>query len=360
MQMHDLMASLDLAVIRLQYYGSIRMVLYEALSFLLVNRVLLDVALNDMYKIYCENGKNPKRALAAETYDCYRELADGKSLSKALAKWVPYHEYTLIPAGERSGDLQTSFDICGKIITPKQHIVAAILLATVYPSILMAMVCVMLLMVSTKLVAKFARTSYPETCSGAAAFLNEMSLYVVHYGPITLAGILIYLFVVFASLPYLRGALRVHLDKLPAWSMYRMLHASTLLLNVAVMIQANVSLQDSHRMMAAEASPSLRERLSAAFFGLGIRGNLGLALSKAGYDLPDKKAVQILMMLSGKDAFEDASSNFGDRWLMKSIKQFQSAAIMAIAGGIITLGVILMTVISGMSGIQDAIQAVAK
>ncbi|WHL30214.1 hypothetical protein QJS63_29180 (plasmid) [Pseudomonas juntendi] len=83
-------------------------------------------------------------------------------------------------------------------------------------------------------------------------------------------------------------------------------------------------------------------------------------MSKAGYDFPDKKAVQFLMILSGKDGFEDALSNFGDRWLKKSIKQIQSAAKMAIAGGIITVGVILMTVISGVSGIQDAIQAVAK
>ncbi len=59
MQLHDLMARLDLAVIRLQFYGSIRMELYEALSLLLENRVLLDVALKDMYKIYSENGKKP-------------------------------------------------------------------------------------------------------------------------------------------------------------------------------------------------------------------------------------------------------------------------------------------------------------
>ena len=176
MQLHDLMARLDLAVIRLQFYGSIRMELYEALSLLLENRVLLDVALKDMYKIYSENGKKPKRALAAVTYDCYREVADGKPLSKALAKWVPYQEYTLIAAGERSGDLKTSFDNCGKIITAKQDIVGAILLATVYPSFLMAMVCVMLVMVSTKLVPKLARTSNPETWSGAAAFLYELSL----------------------------------------------------------------------------------------------------------------------------------------------------------------------------------------
>ncbi|MGC3617320.1 hypothetical protein [Pseudomonas aeruginosa] len=51
MQLHDLMARLDLAVIRLQFYGAVRMELYEALSLLLENRVLLDVALKDMYKI---------------------------------------------------------------------------------------------------------------------------------------------------------------------------------------------------------------------------------------------------------------------------------------------------------------------
>lgn len=161
MQLHDLMARLDLAVIRLQFYGAVRMELYEALSLLLENRVLLDVALKDMYKIYSENGKKPKRALAAVTYDCYREVADGKPLSKALSKWVPYQEYTLIAAGERSGDLKSSFDNCGKIITAKQDILGAILLATVYPTFLMAMVCVMLVMVSTKLVPKLARLPTP-------------------------------------------------------------------------------------------------------------------------------------------------------------------------------------------------------
>ncbi|MFU7556984.1 pilus assembly protein, partial [Pseudomonas paraeruginosa] len=83
------------------------------------------------------------------------------------------------------------------------------------------------------------------TWSGAAAFLYDMSQFVIHYGAITLIGILVFLFLVFASLPYLRGGLRVHLDKLPPWSVYRMLHGSTFLLNVGVMIQANVSLQDA-------------------------------------------------------------------------------------------------------------------
>jgi len=52
------MARLDLAVIRLQFYGSIRMELYEALSLLLENRVLLDVALRTCTRSIVRTGRN--------------------------------------------------------------------------------------------------------------------------------------------------------------------------------------------------------------------------------------------------------------------------------------------------------------
>lgn len=360
MRLNDLLSRLDLAVLRLQFYGAVRVELYEALSLLLENRVLLETALKDMHKIFSENGKKPKRVLAAVTYDCYREVADGKPLSKALAKWIPYQEYTLISAGEKSSDLKTAFDNCRKIIVAKQEIVGAILLATLYPAFLMGMICVLLSMVSTKLVPKLIRTSNPDTWTGTASLLYEMSKFVISYGSLTLIMLLLSIVAIFASLPYLKGNIRVYLDKVPPWSVYRMLHGSTFLLNVGVMIQANVSIQDALRMMASQANPWLKQRLDAAFYGLGIGGNLGVALSKAGYDFPDKKAVQFLMILSSKDGFDEALNNFGERWLRKSIQQIQFAAKLSMGTGIILVGVILMTVISGVSGIQDAIQAAAK
>jgi type II secretory pathway component PulF len=353
----------DNFVIRLQFGTGARIEFYEAMTLLMENGVLLNDALKEMYKVASDEGRKPKNPRAIILYDCMMGVAEGRTLSTVLSAWVGPEECSLIAAGEKSGRLVDDEDGPGafsqaiKVITAKRQIMAAILMATVYPTVLGALSVVLLNMVSTQLVPKLAKTTNPENWEGAAALLYAIAQFVTGYGKLALAGLLVLLAGIFGSLPYLRGDLRYYLDKVPPWSVYRMLHGSTFLLNVAVLLQAGIKLQDALALLSDTAKPWLKERIEAAKYGIGIGGNLGVALHKAGYDFPDRKAVQYLMILSNREGADKAIARFGDRWLGESIRKIQSTAKVALAMGVLLIGGLMLIVIAGAGGIQDAIQA---
>lgn len=360
MALDGLMEAIDDAVIRMQFGAGARIEFYEALSLLLENRVLLNEALKEMYKIASEEGKKPKSPRAIIIHDCMMGVGEGKPLSKVLAKWTNYQETSLIAAGEKSGNLKKAFDDAIKVITAKKQIMGAVITATAYPIVLFSLACVLLNMVSSQLVPKLAKTTNPETWEGAAAILYQMSQFVTGYGKLTLFTTIVTFVLIFSTFSRFRGPLRPYFDRFPPWSIYRMLHGSTFLLNVSVMLQSGIKLQDALMLLSANANPWLKERIEAALYGTGIGGNLGVALHRAGYEFPDKRAVQYLMILANLDGFEEAMSNFGERWLQESIKKIQAISKVMLACGVLTIGALMLVVIAGASGIQDAIQAGVK
>lgn len=350
-------------IIRLQFGFGARVEFYEAMTLLMENGVLLNDALKEMYKIASDEGRKPKKSLAIVIYDCMMGVAEGLPLSKAMSTWISSDECSLIAAGEKSGRLiddeggPGAFSQAIKVITAKRDILGAIAMATVYPTFLGILATYLLNMVATQLVPKLAKTTNPATWEGPAALLYEIANFVTGYGKLALAAVLLVIAVIFVSFPYLRGNVRFYLDKVPPWSIYRMLHGSTFLLNVSVLLQSGIKLQDALELLSESASPWLKERIDAAKYGIGIGGNLGVALYKAGYDFPDKKAVQFLMILSNREGFEKALARFGDRWLASTIKKIQSVAKVALAVGVLLIGVLMLIVVAGAGGIQDAMQA---
>lgn len=362
----SLFESFETFVIRLQFGASARIEFYEAMMLLMENGVLLNDALKEMYKVASDEGRKPKNPRAIILHDCMMGVAEGRPLSKALSAWVSPEECSLLAAGEKSGRLVDDKDGLGafsqaiKVITAKRQIIGAVALATVYPTVLGVLSVVLLNMVATKLVPKLAKTTNPEHWEGPAALLYGISKFVTGYGKPSLIALLLLLAVIFSTLPYLRGSLRVYLDKIPPWSVYRMLHGSTFMLNLAVLLQSGIQIQAALALLAETAKPWLRERIDAAKYGIGIGGSLGVALHRAGYDFPDKKAVQYLMILSSREGFERAIGRFGDRWLDISIKNIQSLAKVMLAVGVLAIGGLMLIVIAGAGGIEDAMQASAR
>lgn len=331
-----------------------RIEFYESLILLLDNRVLLNDALIEMFNIYSDSGKRPKRIRAMVAQECLLGISDGKSLSMVLAKWVSYDEFSLIEAGEQAGDLQSAFRKSMRVVDAKRQIGQAVATATIYPSILGAQGAYLLQKISTDLVPKLGRSTNPETWNAPAQLLKLIADFVTGFGGPTLVILLGLLFGSFLSLPYLRGNVRYYLDKIPPWSIYRMLYGSTFLLNVGVLLGSGVKLNEALERMSKRANPWLKERINAALYGVNIGSNLGQALYKAGYDFPDKRAVQYLRIISGRDGAEENVERFGDRWMDESVKQLKSLAAVLLGSAILLNGVLMLLVIVGANGISDA------
>ncbi len=349
--------TINYLVLRLQFSASVRVEFYETLSLLLENRVLLNDALKEINKIASADGKHPTCPQALISNACMQGVAEGQPLSLALKKWTNGQEIALLAAGEKSGNLQQAFDDLLKLINAKQQIRAAILSVALYPAVLLSLICVLLNNVATQLVPKLVKMTDPHTWQGAAALLYQMAQFVSNYGKLTLTLLFIFLLAIFSTLPYLRSALRILLDRIPPWSIYRMLHGATFLLSLANLLRARIKLQEALLMLAEHANPWLKERIEAALYGARIGANFGEALHRTGYAFPDQKAIQYLMILANQDGFEGALSRFGERWLQQSIQRIQAIAKAALAGGLLVIGVLMLIVIAGANGIQDAVQA---
>ncbi len=349
--------TLNHAVLRMQFNASARVEFYETLSLLIENRVLLNDALREISKIASANGKHPKHPQALVSHDCMQSVAEGQPLSLALKKWTNVQETALLAAGEKTGNLRQAFDDLIRLINARQQIKTAVLSAALYPAVLIGLACVLLNTVANQLVPKLVKTTDPQTWQGAAALLYQMAQFVTAYGKFTLAITLTFVLAIFITLPYLRGALRIFLDQIPPWSIYRMLHGATFLISLANLLRARIKLQDALLLLAAHAKPWLKERIEAALYGARIGANFGEALSRTGYAFPDKKAIQYLMILANQDGFDEAMSRFAQRWLQQSIQRIQAVAKAALACGVLAIGVLMLIVIAGASGIQDVVQA---
>ncbi|MBF22308.1 MAG: secretion system protein F [Pusillimonas sp.] len=339
------------------FSGNLRIELYETISLLLENGVVLSKAIKDIYLIESENGKKPKAVRALVLNSLRRGIERGQSLSSAMASWVPNQEVALIKAGETSGNLSAALKECAIIIRAKQDISGSVIGGVLYPLAILSVLIVLLYQIATRMVPQFARITPEETWTGASWVLAQIAYFVVNWGLVSLVSLLLFMVWVIWSLPNLyRPRIRIWLDQIPPWSIYRALHGSTFLLNISVMLKAGVRLQDVLILMARTGSPWVRSRIGAALEGINSGENLGEALQRTGYKFPDKRMVQYLRAVGDQDGFDEHLARFGEHWLSKSVAKVKNAFRIINAICVVILGALMLLVVVGIYSLQGAAQ----
>jgi len=340
------------AVIR--HHGSTRIGFYEGFRNLVENGMSSYDALEELHKIESHDFKKPDEPLAILTHDLMMKLEGGEPLSQALARWVPYEEASLLAAGERGAGLGPACDDVIRVIEAKQKIAGAVFAALAYPCFLMVPLGVTLWTVANQLVPKMARLSDPAHWTGSAYALYLLARFVTDWGLYSLIAIAIVLVAFFISLPRWTGGLRMVVDQGPLYSTYRMIHGSTFLLNLAVMMRAGISANDCLGILNQYANPWLKERLNGAQHGLEMGSNLGEALLNTGHGFPDKKAVRYLRVLATREGFSEALNRYAIRWLDQSIKNLQQFAKTAFTVALLLMGGVMGLIVMGTQDMQNS------
>lgn len=352
-----LLAPLNRYLARLSFAAGARMDFYRSLTLLLNNQVRLNEALAELYSVYSHDGKKKSAPVAIVIDECLQRMNDGDAFSEAMSWWVPVEEAMLLQAGELAGRLSDAFSEAEKIMTARKKIVGAIVGAIAYPLVLFSMMGFLLHMVATDLVPKLAKVVDPQKWSGSAGILRDIAAFVTGYGVMAIAVLIATVLLITFSFPYLRGRLRILLDVLPPWSIYRLVHGASFLLNVGALIKSGMRLNTALEILSEQANPWLKERIHAAMHGLSEGMNFGESLTASGYRFPDEKANRFLSVISTYSGIDEAIINFGNRWLEETVVKIQGVAKMMLMLGVASVGVIMLLVISGAGGIQDAIQA---
>lgn len=342
---------------KLQFGVGAKMEFYETLILMLENRVLVVEALTEMLNVASQNGKKMSMPMAILLNDCRESINQGASLADAVSPWVDANEAGVLAAGERSGDLVQAIRDVVAMLDAQRRIKAAILGASMYPVVLLGMLAMLLHIVATSLVPKLSTVSKPETWEGAAYVLYLLSNFVNSYGTPVVITLLVVVVVVWASLPRLRGPLRVFLDSVPPWSIYRDIHGAVFMLNVALLIGSGLMLQQALELLRDRAASAwLRERIVATLDRIAAGRDLGQALEDSNLNFPSERAISYLKLFSKRAGFDSSMANFAKRWLDKTILNVQGASKIFLLATIVLMGGMLTLVVGAVSGIESAIE----
>lgn len=353
-------ADLDHWWIKTQVYATLRGRIYKMLALLLDNNVLLVDALGEMYAVISHDGKKPNRPGAVMLYECRQMVSEGHSFASAIKKWVSEEEGALIAAGEKSGNLREAFKDALGLIATRKKIIGAVVGKSIYPVMLLAVLCYLLYIVSTKLVPSLTSAAPPEVWTGAARLLYLTSEFVTGFGVLTLGIFVAVVVAIGLSFARLTGTLRYRLDKFPPWSIYRLVTGAIFLQNVAVLIRSGVKLHDALLLLTDNANPYLRERVDAAIHGTTKGLNLGEALEAAEFDFPDREAVKYIRLLANREGFDRALSNFSEEWIEVSVTKVQVAMNLFFIATLLGVGAFAGMIVTAGTDIQTIIEANAE
>lgn len=337
-----------------------RLRLYRKIAKMLANGLPLLKVLEELRDRASHGGRKPNEPMAIVLEDCKRMVQNGHMLAEALASWVPRTEQMIIMAGEQSGRLEGTLLSLTDVVMATRKIKNVILGGVAYPFAVFALTLVYLYLFGTRVIPQFARMVDPEKWQGVAKSLYLMSQFVQNWMPLLIAALAGLLVAIFVSMPRWSGNLRVHADRFPPYSIYRLMAGSSFLMAFSALQFAGVTVEKSLVRMSSMAQPWLRERLDGALLGVKSGLNCGEALRNSGYGFPSKEVIDDLCVYAEYKGFAEALKVLADEWMEEGVETISMQMKILNGVSILVLAIVIGWLVTGFFGIQHEIAAMTR
>lgn len=306
---------------------------YRGLAAYLDNNMNLMDAMRLMQKRVGMGGGAIKQAMKAMRDG----LEAGQNLPAAMQAFIPADESLIITSGTEAGRQSEALKLAADFVETRQGVWAAVGKELSYPLFLCALFIALLCLISLKVIPELSQLSDPSTWGSAAHSLHSISSFIASWKGVACAGTLIALLWLMAfSLPRWTGRGRNFMEKLPPWSIYRLLMGSVWMLTLATLlrggVQATRALQltagyygDSTGSANTGISPWLRHRVGAVHSEFAKGKNLGRAMLDCGYNFPDERIVEEFQVYATLPGFENSLHSLSQGWLEQGIARFKRA-----------------------------------
>ncbi|NRF68452.1 type II secretion system F family protein [Aquincola sp. S2] len=342
---------------RLQFGGQVRVRLYRKIATMLANGMSLLRILEELHRRASDDGRKPGDSMAIVLDDWRRSVQNGRMLSEAMHDWVPPSEAMIVMAGEQSGRLEKALSAVVSVVDASSRIRTAIVGGLVYPAVVLVLVMVYLYLFGTRVIPEFARIADPRTWRGAAYSLHVMSEIVQTWMPWIALGLVATVVGVLIAMPRWNGRVREVFDRVPPFSIYRLVVGSGFLMAFSALQDAGMTVEKCLVRLNAMADPWLRQRLEGALLGVKSGLNCGEALRNAGYGFPSEEIVDDLCIYAELRGFSAALQLLADEWMARGVVTISTQMRVLNGFSIATLAIVIGWLVSGFFGIQQEIAA---
>lgn len=210
----------------------------------------------DVFEAWHKRDEARKLEIAQVYHAVAQRLKGGKPFSKAIGPFIPMEEALLLDAGEASGRLPDALQACLTSLRAHDEMRGAISGQMAQPMFgffgLIVSSAVMGSMLWPDLLQMFKEENWP---SWALALVLSHIWIAQNWFAVSILGVMIGLY--YYTLPRWTGKLRHYFDMIPPWSVYRDKTASSVLIVLAGLIRAGLTVDEAVERMAKGSSPYL-------------------------------------------------------------------------------------------------------
>ncbi len=270
-----------------------------------------------------------KHPLARIFTSLLTETGKGRPLDQAFAPWISPEETLLIRSGVQSGKLSEAMKNCADLIEARTKIKQSLVEAVAYPALLLSLFLTLILVLAFQVIPQISLVSNPETWTGGAGLLYKFCSFVA--SPAGLAAFIFLVLILVLSLgtlPFWTGRLRLKLENIPPWSIYRLVVGSVWLFTMATLLRAEIDLNFILNDMIDSGAmrPWLAERVKAIRDRYRSEGNFGSVLLNLGMKFPDTEMAEELAVLATLPNFDHNLYDIAKEWLDDGVSRIKRQA----------------------------------
>jgi len=337
---------------RMDAKGRIR--IYRKLMSLLRNRFSLMDALDRMYDILSDGGKDKGKPLAVAVMAWSRALSNGETFSNSVKGWAPDRECLMLSTGDVS-DLDESLENLILVTEGSSKMTGPLINAVAYPAVLSILAVLIIWGVGAYLVPPMASAAPGIRWTGVSRDLINLSDWVQENWLAAFLFLPIVFSVIYVTLPYWKGHSRAFFDRYPPWSLYRIYTGVSWLLTFSALVKAGTPVSRALRALRANSSPYLLQRIDSALVYINNGDNIGDALLKTRYGFPDPEIIGDLRIYSELDNFQEALNKMALDWLEQSIFQIEQRAAILNTVAVLAVIAVIGWVVYGTFDMQNQI-----
>lgn len=345
---------------RLSMTATVRLRLYRKIATMLANGLPLLRILDELGSRASSQGRKPAQPLAIALAEWKRAVQNGQPLAEGMRDWVPRAEQLVILAAEQSGRLESGLAAVIDVVQASRKIRASIAGGVAYPALVLTVILAYMYLFGSLVVPEFARVSDPTRWRGSALALYQTSSWVRNWMPLLVLLLVALGFGFLHTLPRWRGNVRILADRLPPYSVYRMVQGSGFLFAFSALLSAGITVEKSLLRLCESANPWMRERLEGALLGVKSGLNCGEALKNAGYAFPSPEIVDDLCIHAEYRGFPEVLRMVADEWLEDGVAQISQQMRVLNGMAIALLAGVIAFLVSGMFSIQQHVGSAAR